>query len=68
MGNTFGLFNEERAMPWGPQSMTILRSEFVILARDDDNKFRSLCRCFLMGAKTGYKWLDHFSVDGLPRL
>jgi hypothetical protein len=55
-------------MPWGPQSMTILRSEFVILARDDDNKFRSLCRCFLMGAKTGYKWLDHFSVDGLPRL
>jgi transposase InsO family protein len=55
-------------MPWEPKSMTVLRSEFVLLARSGDVSIRALCRRFGISAKTGYKWLDRFSADGLAGL
>jgi hypothetical protein len=54
MGNGFGLFNEEQAMPWGPKSMLDVRSEFVLLARGEGANVSELCRRFEISTKTGY--------------
>jgi transposase InsO family protein len=68
MGNTFGLFNEDRAMPWEPKSMNVLRTEFVMLAQGEEANVRELCRRFGISPKTGYKWLDRFALEGATGL
>ena len=64
MGNGFGLFNEELAMPWGPKSMLDVRSEFVMLARGEAANVSELCRRFGISTKTAYKWLGRFEREG----
>jgi transposase InsO family protein len=68
MGNGFGLFNEEQAMPWGPKSMVDVRAEFVLLARAETANVRELCRRFGISPKTAYKWLGRYEGQGLAGL
>ena len=55
-------------MPWEPKSMNVLRKEFVLLARGEEANVRDLCRRFGISAKTGYKWLERFALEGAAGL
>jgi transposase InsO family protein len=49
-------------------SMSDLRAEFVLLAHGDEANVRGLCRRFGISAKTGYKWLERFGLEGTAGL
>src|SRR4029453_15799755 len=50
-------------MPWKEASVISLRKEFVELAINGSNISR-LCESFGISRKTGYKWIDRYSVKG----
>lgn len=45
-----------------------LKEEFVIQAQKGTQSFSSLCRDYGISRKTGYKWLDRFTEDGIDGL
>jgi transposase InsO family protein len=55
-------------MPWSTLSMSALREEFVRLALSEGANVRSLCRRYGVSAKTGYKWLERFKLEGVHGL
>ena len=52
-------------MPWAQVSTMSLRQEFVIFARQPGVNRRALCRRFSISPKTGYKWLERVTREGL---
>ena len=55
-------------MSWEEVSTMQLRSEFVLLARQDGANIRQLCRRFHISPSTAYKWLDRYETFGLEGL
>lgn len=51
-------------MTWKTTNTMDLRLEFVQLAMQEGANRRDLCRRFHISAKTGYKWLERFAVEG----
>src|SRR3984957_9079388 len=55
---------EVSRMPGGEVTRMLLREEFVKLAMQAGTNRRELCRRFGIAAKTGYKWLKRYAVEG----
>lgn len=55
-------------MSWEEVSTMQLRSEFVLLARQEGANIRQLCRRFHISPSTGYKWLSRFENSGAEGL
>ncbi len=55
-------------MPWIEVKEMSLKREFVELASQEGANKRELCRRFGISAKTGYKWLNRYSKEGLEGL
>lgn len=55
-------------MPWKEVSFMEERKEFVILAMNEAQKVRSLCRRFGVSPTTGYKWLRRYQEMGAAGL
>lgn len=55
-------------MPWREVSTLSLRSEFVMLAQQEDCNISLLCRYFNISRKTGYKLLKRFKALGAEGL
>lgn len=55
-------------MPWNVKDTMNLRQEFVLLAQQEGNNRRELCRRFGISAQTAYKWLRRFASEGLAGL
>ncbi|TKJ66960.1 IS481 family transposase, partial [Pseudomonas koreensis] len=51
-------------MSWEEVSTVQLRSEFVLLARQEGANVRQLCRRFNISPSTAYKWLNRFENLG----
>lgn len=51
-------------MPWEEVTKVSLREEFVRLASQPGVNRRQLCRRFKVSAKTAYKWLGRYAVEG----
>jgi len=51
-------------MPWREVDTVTLRSEFVMLAQQEDCNISALCEFFGISRKTGYKWLNRFAEYG----
>ena len=55
-------------MSWEEVSTVQLRSEFVLLARQEGANVRQLCRRFNISPSTAYKWLSRFEKSGAEGL
>lgn len=55
-------------MSWEEVSTVQLRSEFVLLARQEGANVRQLCRRFNISPSTAYKWLSRFETSGAEGL
>lgn len=55
-------------MAWQESSIVQQRTEFVMLASNQNANISELCRRFGISRGTGYKWLARFKVDGKPSL
>lgn len=55
-------------MSWEEVSTVQLRSEFVLLARQEGANVRQLCRRFNISPSTAYKWLNRFENLGAEGL
>jgi len=51
-------------MPWKDVDMMTLRQEFVSLALQEGVNRRALCERFGISPKTGYKWIERFTLEG----
>lgn len=51
-------------MPWKEVSRMESRKEFVLLALNEAEKMRKLCRHFGISPTTGYKWLKRYQQRG----
>lgn len=51
-------------MPWKEVAMLTLRQEFVSLAVQEGANRRALCERFGISPKTGYKWIERFTLHG----
>ncbi|MGP6432979.1 MULTISPECIES: IS481 family transposase [unclassified Pseudomonas] len=51
-------------MSWEEVSTVQLRTEFVLLARQEGANVRQLCRRFNISPSTAYKWLSRFEKSG----
>jgi transposase InsO family protein len=51
-------------MPWRSETIMSLRREFIHMAMRDGRNVRSLCHCFGISRKTGYKWIHRFLDEG----
>ena len=55
-------------MSWEEVSTVQLRTEFVLLARQEGANVRQLCRRFNISPSTAYKWLSRFEKSGAEGL
>ena len=55
-------------MSWEEVSTVQLRTEFVLLARQEGANIRQLCRRFNISPSTAYKWLSRFENLGAQGL
>jgi transposase InsO family protein len=55
-------------MPWKEACAMTLRTEFVLLAEQEQANVRELCRRFQVSPKTAYKWLKRYRDGGLDAL
>lgn len=55
-------------MSWNEHDLMSLRSEFVMLASQDERNMAELCRRFGISRKTGYKWLKRYQAQGASGL
>jgi transposase InsO family protein len=55
-------------MPWTEKSAVSQRVEFVQLAQTGDVPMTVLCERYRISRKTGYKWLERFSLGGAAEL
>ena len=55
-------------MSWEEVSTVQLRTEFVLLARQEGANIRQLCRRFNISPSTAYKWLSRFEKAGTEGL
>lgn len=55
-------------MSWEEVSTVQLRTEFVLLARQEGANVRQLCRRFNISPSTAYKWLSRFEKSGTEGL
>ncbi|WP_281892975.1 helix-turn-helix domain-containing protein, partial [Pseudomonas atacamensis] len=55
-------------MSWQEVSTVQLRSEFVLLARQEGANVRQLCRRYNISPSTAYKWLSRFENLGAQGL
>lgn len=55
-------------MSWEEVSTVQLRTEFVLLARQEGANVRQLCRRFNISPSTAYKWLSRFEKTGAEGL
>ncbi|SCZ20525.1 MULTISPECIES: IS481 family transposase [Pseudomonas] len=55
-------------MSWQEVSTVQLRTEFVLLARQEGANVRQLCRRFNISPSTAYKWLSRFEKSGAEGL
>lgn len=55
-------------MSWEEVSTVQLRTEFVLLARQEGANIRQLCRRFNISPSTAYKWLSRFEKSGAEGL
>lgn len=55
-------------MSWEEVSTVQLRTEFVLLARQEGANVRQLCRRFNISPSTAYKWLSRFDKSGAEGL
>jgi transposase InsO family protein len=55
-------------MPWKETCAMDLRTEFVLRAIRDEERFGELCQEYGISRKTGYKWKERFLSDGLAGL
>jgi transposase InsO family protein len=55
-------------MPWTETNVVDRRTEFVLRALQNAERFGELCRDFGISRKTGYKWKERFLADGLAGL
>lgn len=55
-------------MPWQETNVVDKRTEFVLRALRDVERFGDVCREFGISRKTGYKWKQRFLEDGLAGL
>lgn len=55
-------------MSWEEVSTVQLRTEFVLLARQEGANVRQLCRRFNISPSTAYKWLSRFETSGAEGL
>ena len=55
-------------MPWQEVSTMSARQEFVVLAMREGANVRELCRRYGVSAKTGYKWIRRYQMDGADAL
>lgn len=47
-------------MPWEIQTVTMIRDEFVVMAKNSQISFSELCARYKISRKTGYKWLERY--------
>lgn len=47
-------------MPWKEETVEQQRTNFIILANEENCNFSALCRQFGITRRTGYKWLDRY--------
>jgi transposase InsO family protein len=52
-------------MPWNEVTLMSLREEFIMLALNEEANMTDLCKQFNISRKTGYKWLNRYSKDGI---
>ncbi|MFO7840822.1 MAG: integrase core domain-containing protein [Fidelibacterota bacterium] len=55
-------------MPWKEQNVVDVRRAFVDDYLEDKMSFTSLCECYQISTKTGYKWRNRFYEGGYPAL
>lgn len=55
-------------MPFRTQSIMSQRTEFCLLASKPGTNMSDLCRRFKISRRTGYKWLNRYSIEGLNGL
>ncbi len=55
-------------MPWTETDVVDRRTEFVVRALRNVERFGDLCREFGVSRKTGYKWKERFFQEGLSGL
>lgn len=55
-------------MPWMETCVVDRRTEFVLRAYRNVERFDALCREFGISRKTGYKWKERFLRDGVSGL
>ena len=63
-----GLRKETQRMPWMETCVVDRRTEFVLRAYRNVERFDALCREFGISRKTGYKWKERFLRDGVSGL
>lgn len=51
-------------MPWEIQTVTMIRDEFVVMAKNSQISFSELCARYKISRKTGYKWLERYESEG----
>jgi transposase InsO family protein len=62
------LRKEAILMPWTETNVVDRRTEFVLRALQNAERFGELCLDFGISRKTGYKWKERFLADGLAGL
>jgi putative transposase len=58
----------DEKMSWKERNTMDLRYEFVLRALSGRASITSLCREYNISRKTGYKWIDRFTVNGYEGL
>ncbi len=55
-------------MPWKETCAMNERQLFIQAWLEPGSNIASLCRCFAISRKTGYKWINRFKAEGYPGL